>query len=112
MPPINIVDYSGYAYASLLVVGGIIGGLRKGSAISVVAGVGSGLAAAYGANRVSKNRLDAYPSLTVSALLLALMSWRFYKTGKFMPAGLVMIIVFYQSLVVVVPLDLIRIVCA
>ncbi|WVO25139.1 uncharacterized protein IAS62_006528 [Cryptococcus decagattii] len=82
-------DYLGYAYAFLLTIGGIMGGIRKGSMISAVAGVGSGIAAAYGANRVSRDRLDVIPSLAVSAVLLTLMSWRLYKTGKFMPAGLV-----------------------
>ncbi|TYJ56294.1 hypothetical protein B9479_002984 [Cryptococcus floricola] len=85
-------DYAGYAYAALLALGGIAGGLRKGSLISAVAGAGSGVAAAYGASRVSKNSFDAYPSLIVSSLLLALMSWRLFKTGKFMPAGLVVLL--------------------
>lgn len=67
-----------------------MGGIRKGSVVSAVAGVGSGIAATYGANRVSKDRSDVIPSLTVSAVLLTLMSWRLYKTRKFMPAGLVM----------------------
>ncbi|OXB37150.1 hypothetical protein LQV05_003797 [Cryptococcus neoformans] len=82
-------DYLGYAYASLLAIGGVMGGIRKGSVVSAVAGVGSGIAATYGANRVSKDRYDVIPSLTVSAVLLTLMSWRLYKTRKFMPAGLV-----------------------
>ncbi|WVQ74089.1 hypothetical protein IAR50_003674 [Cryptococcus sp. DSM 104548] len=85
-------DYAGYAYASLLAFGGLAGGVRKGSVISAVAGVGSGLTAAYGASRVSQNRFDAYPSFIVSSLLLALMSWRLFKTRKFMPAGLVVIL--------------------
>lgn len=29
-------DYLGYAYASLLTIGGVMGGIRKGSVISAV----------------------------------------------------------------------------
>ncbi|WVW78584.1 hypothetical protein I302_100540 [Kwoniella bestiolae CBS 10118] len=82
-------DYLGYTYASLLALGGIMGGVKRGSTISLVAGVGSGLAAAYGANRVSRNSADVLPSLVTSSALLILMGYRFYQGRKFMPAGLV-----------------------
>ncbi|WVQ84146.1 hypothetical protein IAT38_006293 [Cryptococcus sp. DSM 104549] len=93
MPPAGIsasTDYLGYGYAALLIVGGLMGGIKKGSVVSAVAGVGSGVAAAYGASRVSQNTLDVWPAMYVAIALLALMTWRFSLTGKFMPAGLVM----------------------
>ncbi|WWD22095.1 hypothetical protein CI109_106584 [Kwoniella shandongensis] len=83
-------DYPGFIYALLLAVGGLMGGIRRGSIVSLVAGVGSGAIAAYGANRVSNNNLDVWPSLSISVALLILMSYRFVVTGKFMPAGMVM----------------------
>ncbi|WWC87025.1 uncharacterized protein L201_001908 [Kwoniella dendrophila CBS 6074] len=90
MAPIgDTTDYLGYAYATLLAVGGIMGGLKRGSKISLVAGCGSSLLAAYGASRVSQNSADVIPSLATASTLLILMGYRFYQGRKFMPAGLV-----------------------
>ncbi|KAK8846846.1 hypothetical protein IAR55_005934 [Kwoniella newhampshirensis] len=83
-------DYPGYIFAFLLASGGLLGAIRRGSAMSLVAGVGAAVAAAYGANRVTKNNLDVWPSLYTSIALLVLMTYRFTKSGKFMPAGMVM----------------------
>ncbi|WVR04550.1 hypothetical protein IAU60_001557 [Kwoniella sp. DSM 27419] len=89
--PFASPDYLGYAYAALLALGGLMG-FRKGSIMSLVAGGGSGLVAAYGANRVSKNPYDVQTSFYTAGLLFALMLWRFVKSGKVMPAGLVAVI--------------------
>ncbi|XP_066171005.1 transmembrane protein 14A isoform X1 [Sylvia atricapilla] len=43
------VDWIGFAYASLLVVGGVVGYTRKGSKISLAAGLTFGSVAGYGA---------------------------------------------------------------
>ncbi|OCF76807.1 hypothetical protein I204_02512 [Kwoniella mangroviensis CBS 8886] len=94
MAPVDTTpDYLGYGYAALLALGGIMGGVKRGSKISLVAGVGSAIAAGYGANRVSKSPADVIPSLVTSSALLLLMGWRFYQGRKFMPAGLVIVIV-------------------
>ncbi|WWD00452.1 hypothetical protein V866_007367 [Kwoniella sp. B9012] len=90
MAPVGTTpDYLGYGYAALLALGGIMGGVKRGSKISLVAGVGSAIAAGYGANRVSENPADVVPSLVTSSTLLLLMGYRFYQGRKFMPAGLV-----------------------
>ncbi|WWC67826.1 uncharacterized protein I206_101743 [Kwoniella pini CBS 10737] len=82
-------DYLGYGYAGLLIVGGLMGGLKRGSKMSLIAGGASGLLAGYGANRVSNNPTDTIPSLATASTLLILMGYRFYQSKKFMPAGLV-----------------------
>ncbi|WVF69897.1 hypothetical protein IAT40_004680 [Kwoniella sp. CBS 6097] len=82
-------DYLGYVYAALLGLGGLMGGIKRGSTISLVAGLGSAVAAGYGANRVSNNPYDVNPSLYTASALFVLMLYRFAKTGKVMPAGLV-----------------------
>ncbi|NXO64324.1 TM14C protein, partial [Phainopepla nitens] len=43
------VDWIGFAYASLLVVGGVVGYARKGYKISLAAGLTFGSLASYGA---------------------------------------------------------------
>ncbi|TRZ11996.1 hypothetical protein HGM15179_015108 [Zosterops borbonicus] len=43
------VDWIGFAYASLLVVGGVVGYTRKGSKVSLAAGLTFGSVAGYGA---------------------------------------------------------------
>ncbi|WVQ97953.1 hypothetical protein IAU59_005073 [Kwoniella sp. CBS 9459] len=82
-------DYLGFGYAALLGLGGLMGGIKRGSTISLVAGLGSAAAAGYGANRVSNNAYDVDPSLYTASALFVLMVYRFAKTGKVMPAGLV-----------------------
>ncbi|WRT64879.1 uncharacterized protein IL334_001815 [Kwoniella shivajii] len=91
-PIIVTTDYIGLVYAALLAVGGLIGGLRRGSKVSLIAGLGSSLAAAYGADRVSKNSTDVLPALITSSALFLLMGYRYTKSGKFMPAGLVTVL--------------------
>ncbi|NXT23760.1 TM14C protein, partial [Syrrhaptes paradoxus] len=43
------VDWIGFAYAALLAVGGVVGYTRKGSKISLAAGLTFGSVAGYGA---------------------------------------------------------------
>nr|XP_018265565.1 uncharacterized protein I303_01935 [Kwoniella dejecticola CBS 10117]OBR87723.1 hypothetical protein I303_01935 [Kwoniella dejecticola CBS 10117] len=98
-------DYLGYSYAALIALGGLMGGLKRGSKISLVAGCVFSLFAAYGASRVSQNPTDTIPSLdelntgnilllvsyyylATASTLLVMMGYRFFQSGKFMPAGL------------------------
>ncbi|WWC59377.1 uncharacterized protein I303_101929 [Kwoniella dejecticola CBS 10117] len=85
-------DYLGYSYAALIALGGLMGGLKRGSKISLVAGCVFSLFAAYGASRVSQNPTDTIPSLATASTLLVMMGYRFFQSGKFMPAGLVTIL--------------------
>ncbi|RHZ79373.1 hypothetical protein Glove_149g36 [Diversispora epigaea] len=87
-----MTDYIGYAYSFTVALGGIIGFVKAGSTMSLAAGLTFGCLAAFGANRVSKNSKNVGVALTVSVLLLGLMGFRFYKSGKFMPAGLVTVL--------------------
>ncbi|KAK9900632.1 transmembrane protein 14C-like protein [Cystobasidium minutum MCA 4210] len=77
------LDTLGLAYSGLVAVGGVIGWIKAGSAASLVAGLGSGAAMAYGVQN------DKRVALGTSAVLLVVMTRRFFRTGKFMPAGLV-----------------------
>ncbi|POI20606.1 hypothetical protein CIB84_015647 [Bambusicola thoracicus] len=49
------VDWIGFAYAALLAVGGVIGYTRKGSKISLAAGLTFGSVAGYGAYCVTRD---------------------------------------------------------
>lgn len=82
-------DYFSYAYALTILAGGCMGYAKSGSAPSLGAGLLFGGAAAYGAYQLSQNKKDFQLALLTSGALLAVMGFRFYKTGKFMPAGLI-----------------------
>ncbi|GHJ86647.1 hypothetical protein NliqN6_3049 [Naganishia liquefaciens] len=83
------VDYPGYIYAVLVAQGGIMGFVKKGSIASLLAGVGSGAAIAYGAYLNTANPREVRLSLVVCAALILMMGPKFLRTGKFMPAGMV-----------------------
>ncbi|KAI9028544.1 transmembrane proteins 14C-domain-containing protein [Hyaloraphidium curvatum] len=80
-------DNFGMAFAGMVLAGGISAYLRAGSTISLVASTVFGLLLAWGARQN-----DPKVMIAVSGLLLAVMSGRFAKTGKFMPAGLVSVL--------------------
>ena len=77
-------DYITYGYAFMVIAGGLAGYLKTGSVPSLAAGVLFGGIAAFGAY---KNNLPI--GLVTSASLLGVMGYRFMKTGKIMPAGVV-----------------------
>lgn len=74
----------------LCAAGGVVGYLKAQSVPSLVAGVGVG--ALYGASAylINHGAPDTGHALALagSSLLAGVMGWRFYNTGKFMPAGL------------------------
>ena len=57
--------------------------------MSLGSGLLFGSLVVYGAYRTSVNPKDFVFLFAVSAVLFGLMGFRFFKTGKFMPAGLV-----------------------
>ncbi|RUS30061.1 transmembrane protein 14C-like protein [Jimgerdemannia flammicorona] len=84
-----MADFVGYAYAVVVFLGGLIGYVKAGSVASLASGAAFGVAAAYGAKLVSTNPKNVTLALAVSVALLLVMGFRFSKSGKFMPAGLV-----------------------
>ncbi|RIA96935.1 transmembrane proteins 14C-domain-containing protein [Glomus cerebriforme] len=93
----NNIDYLGYAYASIVTLGGLIGFIKAGSTTSLVAGLLFGSLAAFAANRASTNPKNVSLALAVSLVLLLVMGARFYKSGKFMPAGLVTVLSLFSA---------------
>uniref|UniRef100_A0A8V0XBP4 Transmembrane protein 14A n=2 Tax=Gallus gallus TaxID=9031 RepID=A0A8V0XBP4_CHICK len=83
------VDWIGFAYAALLAVGGVIGYTRKGSKISLAAGLTFGSVAGYGAYCVTRDPRNVKISLFSAFLLTVIMGMRFKRSKKLMPAGLV-----------------------
>ncbi|KAJ8413198.1 hypothetical protein AAFF_G00091940 [Aldrovandia affinis] len=82
------VDWVGYGYAALVTSGGIMGYVKAGSVPSLAAGLLFGGMSGFGAYRVSQNPKDIWVSLAASGTLAGVMGMRFFKSRKFMPAGL------------------------
>lgn len=83
------VDFIGFAYSLVIVAGGVMGFVSKGSLSSGLMGVGSGLLAGLAAYRSSQDPRQWGLSMAVSGFLFILMSARFIQTGKIFPAGVV-----------------------
>ncbi|XP_030347116.1 transmembrane protein 14A isoform X3 [Strigops habroptila] len=83
------IDWIGFAYAALLAVGGVVAYTRKGSKISLAAGLTFGSAAGYGAYCITRDPRNVKVSLFSSFLLTIIMGMRFKRSKKLMPAGLV-----------------------
>lgn len=74
-------------YGALLILGGSIGYARKQSVPSLVGGGGTGLLVLFlTQSGVEQNKLALQ---LVTGLLFIGMAFRTFKSGKFMPAGLV-----------------------
>ncbi|KAL4235632.1 Transmembrane protein 14C [Mactra antiquata] len=83
------VDFVGFGYALTVAAGGIMGYVKSASLPSLAAGLTFGSLAAAGAYQTTQNPGEVKLSMGTSATLLCLMGYRFYNSGKFMPAGLV-----------------------
>ncbi|KAF4105412.1 transmembrane protein 14A [Onychostoma macrolepis] len=82
------VDWWGFAYAAALALGGFMGYKRKGSVVSLIAGLFFGSVSAYGAYRITNDPHDYWTSLIAAGVLTVVMGMRFRKSGKLMPAGI------------------------
>lgn len=76
-------------FLSLIQIGGLFGYAKAGSLPSLAAGLLFGSAATFGAYQISNNPRNFQVALLTSGALLTVMGMRFYKGGKFMPAGLI-----------------------
>jgi len=80
------------AYGALLVLGGTIGFLRKQSLPSLLAGGGTGLTVLALTNLQGGVESNKALLQIIAGLLFIGMAFRTFKSGKFMPPGLVAVI--------------------
>ncbi|XP_042357645.1 transmembrane protein 14A [Plectropomus leopardus] len=82
------VDWIGFGFAAAIAFGGFMGYKRKGSVMSMMAGVVFGVLSAYGAYNISNDPKDIKVSLLTSGVLALVMGSRYKKSGKLLPAGI------------------------
>ncbi|XP_004847757.1 transmembrane protein 14C isoform X1 [Heterocephalus glaber] len=87
--PLVPLHYFGFGYAALVATGGIIGYVKAGSVPSLAAGLFFGSLAGLGAYQLSQDPRNIWVFLATSGTLATIMGMRFYRSGKFMPAGLI-----------------------
>ncbi|XP_018429877.1 PREDICTED: transmembrane protein 14C, partial [Nanorana parkeri] len=83
------VEWFGFGYAALVTTGGVIGYVKAGSVPSLAAGLLFGGLAGLGAYQMSQDSKNVLISLIASGTLAGVMGYRFYNSGKLMPAGLI-----------------------
>lgn len=81
------IDWIGYGYAAAIAIGGFMGYKRKGSVMSLMAGLVFGGLSAYGAYNISQDSTDVTVLLVSSGVLAIVMGMRYKKSRKLMPAG-------------------------
>lgn len=88
------------AYAALILAGGIVGYIKAQSKASLISGIASGVVLAIAGYVARQTPAIGLPLATVLAMvLLIVFAVRFRKTGKFIPAGLMMAISLIATLV-------------
>ncbi|XP_044743225.1 transmembrane protein 14 homolog [Chrysoperla carnea] len=85
------IDFIGFAFAITIAAGGIMGYAKAGSIPSLGSGILFGLLLSYGAYQASKSPPKYGVQLLTIAALAGIMGFRFYQTGKIIPAGLICI---------------------
>ncbi|CAO1369079.1 unnamed protein product [Diamesa tonsa] len=86
------IDYLGYGFAGVVAAGGILGFVKTGSVHSLSAGLVFGALLAAGAFMNGRTPPKPLLQLVVTLILFIMMGFRFSQTGKFMPAGLIVIL--------------------
>ncbi|KAF4362927.1 protein FATTY ACID EXPORT 5 [Cannabis sativa] len=83
-------------YGFIVVIGGVVGYLKKGSIASLGGGVGSGfllILAGYLSLKAFEKRRNSYFALILETVCAAALTWvmgqRYLQTSKIMPAGVV-----------------------
>jgi len=89
------------AYGVLLIAGGIIGFVMANSVPSLIMGCGSALLIlASGYNMLLNQPVGRKVALATTVFLLAFFVYRFFLTGKIMPAGMMAI----ASIIIIITL--------
>ncbi|XP_043535173.1 transmembrane protein 14A [Chiloscyllium plagiosum] len=83
------IDWISYSYAAIVMVGGILGYVQKGSVMSLMSGLLFGSLAGYGAYQVSNDPQNVKISLLTAGILTTIMGVRYKRSGKIIPAGLI-----------------------
>lgn len=83
------MDWIGFGYAAAIAFGGFMGYKRKGSVMSLMAGLVFGCLSAYGAYKTSNDPTDISVLLLSSGVLSVVMGVRYKRSGKLMPAGII-----------------------
>jgi len=86
------MDYVGYLYALLIMVGGLVGYIKSGSGMALGMGLLFGCLAGYGAYRASANPDAVSVGLLVSLAMTARFGQYYFTTGQVMPGGMVALI--------------------
>ncbi|CAM5099523.1 unnamed protein product [Eretmochelys imbricata] len=86
---IMAIDWIGFCYAAVVALGGVVGYTRKGSIVSLVAGLFFGLVSGYGAYCVTHDSRDVKISFFSAFILTIVMGMRFKRSKKLIPGGLI-----------------------
>lgn len=89
----NKNSYLVAVYGLIILIGGLIGFLKAQSLPSLIAGLSFAILLLFCAWGIKKNYLLGYiGSVVTSGLLAVFFGFRFYNSGSFMPAGLMVIL--------------------
>ncbi|KAG6931708.1 transmembrane protein 14A, partial [Chelydra serpentina] len=86
---IMAIDWIGFGYAIVVALGGVVGYTRKGSIVSLAAGLFFGLVSGYGAYCVTHDSRDVKISFFSAFILTIVMGMRFKRSKKLIPGGLI-----------------------
>lgn len=89
----NSSEIAAIAYGILAIVGGILGYIQAQSKISLFAGCGCGaLLVIFATLQTQGQSWGLLAAIGVTVVLLLAFAMRWFKTRKFMPAGLMLIL--------------------
>lgn len=86
----NLGSIAAIAYGIIAIIGGIIGYIQARTQISLISGIVSGILLILGG--ASGQTWGVVMATVVAAVLVIVFIIRLRKTGKFMPAGLMIIL--------------------
>ncbi len=96
-----------FAYALLILLGGLIGHFKAGSTASLICGITFGVALAFCSYAIAKGKILAqYLALILTLFLDGFFTFRFAKTLHFVPAG--MMSLFSLAVLIVIALKIRR----